>query len=181
MAFQNLNEVFNFVNKFLNLRKNNENETLSLECPSISTFRLPSYPPPQYEPHPPTWSSPCYRPSPSRVRCSLRRAEARTHAAEKANNEQVSPAHAPHILAEQAAADIQRVSSVNQFDTAEAALRNKIASDYFNDDVEDNNAEKASDKMRDKKIPFNLSEADTAEQAARLPADDSKEKVILKA
>ena len=56
-------------------------------CPSISTFHLPSYPPPQYEPHPPPWSSPCYRPSPSRVRRSIRRAEARgsAHAAVKAN------------------------------------------------------------------------------------------------
>ena len=116
MAAQNLNEVFNFVNKFMNLRKNGEKATLSLECQdgSLSVhlhLHLPSYPPPRYERHPPPRSSPCSRPSPSRVRRSKRRADARAHAAAKADIEQASQADVPQIPAEQAGTDIQRDNS----------------------------------------------------------------------
>ena len=95
MASPNLNEVFNFVNKFLNLRKNGENATLSLHSQNGSVsvnlhLHLPSYPPPRCEPHPPPRSSPPCRPSPSRIRRSRRRADARTHA-EKAGDDALSP------------------------------------------------------------------------------------------
>ena len=175
MPAQNLNEVFNFVNKFLNLRKNGEKATLSLECQdgSVSVnlhLHLPSYPPPRYEPHQPPRTSPCSRPSPSRVRRSKRRADARAHAAAKSDIEQASQAHAPQIPAEQADTDITRDNSSNQVDYAEEALRNTIISDNFKDDIEGNDAEEASDK----EIPaLNHSEANTAEQAD-LPVDDSK-------
>ena len=176
MAPQNLNEVFNFVNKFLNLRKNGEKATLSLECQdgSVSVnlhLHLPSYPPPRYEPHQPPRTSPCSRPSPSRVRRSKRRADARAHAAAKSDIEQASQAHAPQIPAEQADTDITRDNSSNQVDYAEEALRNTIISGNFTDDIEGNDAEEASDK---EKPAFNHSEANTAAQAD-LPADDLKE------
>ena len=134
MPAQNLNEVFNFVNKFLNLRKNGEKATLSLECldGSVSVnlhLHLPSHPLPRYEPHPPPWSSPCSRPSPSRVRRSKRRADARAHAAVKADIEQTSQAHAPQIPAEQADTDTD--NPTNQIDDAEEAFRNTIISDNF--------------------------------------------------
>ena len=96
MTAPNLNEVYNFVNKFLNLRKNGENATLSLhsENGSVSVnlhLHLSSYPPPHCEPHPPPWPRARSRPSPSRRRRSTRRADARARA-EKADDDALSPA-----------------------------------------------------------------------------------------
>ena len=178
MATPNLKEVFNFVDKFLNLRKNGENATLSLQCQdgSVSVnlqLHLPSYPPPRREPHPPPWSSSCSRPSPSRVRRSTRRADARARAAVKAENEKASQVHAPKIPAEQAAMDNK---SANKFDDAEEALSNAVTGNNVTDDVEniECNAEEAFNKISDQKTQFKQSEDNTAEQA-ELPVAGSKE------
>ena len=182
MATPNLKEVFNFVNKFLNLRKNGENATLSLQCQdgSVSVnlqLHLPSYPPPRHEPRPPPWSSSCSRPSPSRVRRSTRRADARARAAAaKVENEKASQVHAPKIPAEQAAMDIQRDKSANKADDAEEACRKAITSNNITDDVEnvECNAEEAFNEISGQKTQFKQSEANTAEQA-ELPVAGSRE------
>ena len=85
MTAQNLNEVFNFVNKFLDLSRTGKNANLSLQCQDGRVvlnlqLQLPTYPPPQYHPRQP--SHPYPRASPSRVRRSLRRADARAKKAE---------------------------------------------------------------------------------------------------
>ena len=177
MAAASLNEVFNFVNKFMNLRKNGENATLSLQCQdgSVSVnlhLHLPSYPPPRYEPHPPPGPSPRSRLSPSRIRRSLRRAVARAHA-EKADKEQTSKAHTQQSPAEQAATE---ETSANQDDDAEEALRNDTIGDNLTDTTGGNDAEEAFDKI-DEKNEFQQSEAETAEQAD-FPADDKFTKSI---
>ena len=179
MATPNLKEVYNFVNKFLNLRKNGENATLSLKCQdgSVSVnlqLHLPSYPPPRREPHPPPWSSSCSRPSPSRVRRSTRRADNRARAAAKADNEKTSQVHAPKIPAEQAATDIQCDNFAKKVDDAEEAFGNAITSNNITDDVEniECNAEEASSNISDQKPT--QSEANTAEQAD-IPVAGSKE------
>ena len=90
MSASNRKEIFNFVNKFLNLRENGEYATLSLNCQdgrlSINLqLHLSSCPPPGYKPHPSHRPSPCFRPTPSRLRRSARRAAARAESAEKAD------------------------------------------------------------------------------------------------
>ena len=181
MASPNLQEVYNFVNKFLDLRKNGENATLSLKCQdgSVSVnlqLHLPSYPPPRHEQHPPPRSSSCSRPSPSRVRRSTRRADARARAAAKADNEKTSQTevHAPKIPAEQAASDIQCDNFAKNVDNAEKAFGNAITSNNITDDVEniECNAEEASSNISDQKPT--QSEANTAEQAD-IPVAGSKE------
>ena len=89
MTARNLKEVFNFVHKFLDLRKKGDNATLSLQCQEGKVtinlqLHLPSYPRPQYQSTPPPCLHPRYRPSPSRARRTARRAYAR---AEKANDD----------------------------------------------------------------------------------------------
>ena len=166
------NEVFNFVNKFLNLRKDGKNATLSLQCQdgnvSINLhLHLPSYPTPQYKPHPTPQPGPRYRPSPSRIRRSTRRAAARAHA-EKADKENASQAHSLGTPAEQAAiASLDEKSPTQDTDAEEACTNATI-------DVEDNNAEEVSVQICDEKTPFQQSEVDTAEQV-ELIVDDSKD------
>ena len=85
MAAKNVNEVFNFVNKFLDLSRTGKNANLSLQCQDGRVvlnlqLQLPTYPPPQYHPRQP--SHPYPRASPSRVRRSIRRADARAKKAE---------------------------------------------------------------------------------------------------
>ena len=164
MAAPNLHEVFNFVNKFMNLRKNGENATLSLQCHdgSVSVnlhLHLPSYPSPRYERHQPPQPRPGSRPSPSRVRRSTRRANARANA-EKSDKEQ---AHAQQTPAEQAATDEK---SLNQGDDAEEAIKNDITRSNLTDDVEVNKAEEAFDKKGDEITQLQHSEANAAEKAS---------------
>ena len=100
MAARNLNEVYNFVNKFLNLRSNGENATLSLQCHDGRVtinlqLHLPSSPPPTdyYQSHPPPNLRPRSRPNPSRMRRSARRAKVRAETDPKENvTEQVAAA-----------------------------------------------------------------------------------------
>ena len=92
MAANNLNEVFNFVHKFLNLRKNGDNATLSLQCQDGKVtinlqLHLPCHPP-YYQPHPPPCPHPRSHHTPSRVRRTIHRANAR---AEKAANDALLP------------------------------------------------------------------------------------------
>ena len=103
MSPQNVNEVYNFVNKFLNLRNNGNNATLSMQSQDRGIIinlqlHIPSCPPPRYQSYPPPHPSQSRsRPSPSRVRRSSRRANAR---AEKAVNDALL-----HETTEQVAAD----------------------------------------------------------------------------
>ena len=101
MAANNLNEVFNFVHKFLSLRKNGDNASLSLQCQDGQVtinlqLQLPPCPPPHYRPHPPPCPHPRNHPSPSRVRRTIRRANAR---AEKADNDALLPPPNPSVNA----------------------------------------------------------------------------------
>jgi len=92
MSAQNLNEVYNFVNKFLNLRNNGYNATLSLQSQDGRVMinlqlHIPSCPPQPRQSYPPPHPSRTRsRPSPSRVRRSSRRANAR---AEKADHDAI--------------------------------------------------------------------------------------------
>ena len=97
MSAMDPKEIFNFVNKFLNLRENGENATLTLKCQdgkvaiNLQLHMSLCAPPPCYKPHPPHRPRPCSRPSPSRVRRSARRAAARAESAEKADADIVLP------------------------------------------------------------------------------------------
>ena len=97
MSASNRKEIYNFVNKFLNLRENGEHATLSFNCQdgrlSINLqLDLSPCPPPGYKPHPSHRPSPCFRPTPSRLRRSARRAAARAESAEKADTNSFPPA-----------------------------------------------------------------------------------------
>ena len=96
MSASNRKEIYNFVNKFLNLRENGEHATLSFNCQdgrlSINLqLDLSPCPPPGYKPHPSHRPSPCFRPTPSRLRRSARRAAARAESAEKADTNSFPP------------------------------------------------------------------------------------------
>ena len=97
MAARNLNEVFSFVHKFMNLRKNGDNAALSLQCQDGRVtinlqLHLPPCPPTQYQPHQPPYPNPRSRPTPSRSRRTIRRASARAQAEKADNDSLISPA-----------------------------------------------------------------------------------------
>ena len=93
MAASNLNEIFNFVNKFLDLRRNGENANLSLQCQGGEVtinlqLHLPLCPRPYYHSPPPSQACPPSHRNTSRARRSIRRAIDR---AKKAVNDAFIP------------------------------------------------------------------------------------------
>ena len=81
MASRNLNEFYNFVNKFLNLRNNGGNATLLLQCQDRRVtinlqLQLPSSPHTNHRSYPPPpRTCPRSRPNPSRIRRSTQSAK----------------------------------------------------------------------------------------------------------
>ena len=125
MAAKNVNEVFNFVNKFLDLSRTGKNANLSLQCQDGRVvlnlqLQLPTYPPPQYHPRQP--SHPYPRASPSRVRRSLRRADAR---AKKAENDALKYPSKPNTTEQVATESFPTLCTAETVDKAEQASKSQ--------------------------------------------------------
>ena len=116
MAAKNLSEVYNFVNKFLNLRNNGENATLTLQCYDggrvaiTMQLHLPSSPPTGYQSQHPPRPFPRSRPNPSRLRRSARRAKDR---AENAHNDTFNPLFKADVTEQVAATKAVKASTNN--------------------------------------------------------------------
>ena len=107
------------------MRENGEHASLSLNCQdgrlSINLqLHLSSCPPPGYKPqNTPHRPSPCFRPTPSRLRRSARRAAARAESAEKADTNVFLPTATEQAVASSTPTKTTNIS--NAIDEAEQA------------------------------------------------------------
>ena len=185
-------EIYSFVNKFMNLCRNGEDANLSLQCNqgrSIVTLQvhLRPFPPPPYHSRPPQHPSPqshpCQRPNPSRLRRYKRREHARyenekvskADESEKVNNfSEINDAISSSNTTEQVDA------SHNALKTAEKATSIKVNDEqaipvHLSENDEGDNTEEVFYKITDEKTQIQHPEGNTVEKTD-LTADASQEK-----
>ena len=182
-------EVFSFVKKFLHLCSNGENANLSLQCEHGSVFvdlqlhLRPDYPPPRPphstpRPTPQPFPQPRSYPSPSRLRRSKRRAQARDRQVVKADETEKVSVNSPkddalnkadvevlkseiqniNLPAEQASSDAAGNIAVILPTKAETRTPEKDVQNLSTKDIllkDDESTDTAADQSKDEVTPEN--------------------------